>query len=452
MTQKLDIYIVSVPDSKAQTAIAQTVVKSDPLYTMQIALEMVKNPPLLLYRNLDPKDAFQRIEELKSLGIGFKISKTGTTPDSSQSDSAKQADDDIADILQAADNTGGTSVITNIAVDKDAPDDTSTTVNASDDDKSNDTPNNISANTSADAAIDKDKLRDISTAGDISAPPKISNIKPNTSNSSNDFRSGIRVGAIGLEELQKKEEEANKKNIAAVILIVGIFIVIGLAVHFFSGNKTHVITQTAIPASGHTATVQDNEFAGTGTTHEHGEAQPTNDRLRTQITGTQKLLANTYMDSAQNETDYERQIAFYKFAISFNRYNLSAWQGLLQAYRDTERHDEAQETEDQMKALFGSEVTSVSSLVKQFGDISDAYMSDDGTYRLEYRTNKRGKDDILQEVFAMTRSVRSACNCQNISIYASTGAGRGLLAHSTPKTSVHTLSAFLKYADIVWLD
>jgi hypothetical protein len=182
-------------------------------------------------------------------------------------------------------------------------------------------------------------------------------------------------------------------------------------------------------------------------------SDPVRTRRRSNVNNQRKQQANNYVDSAKaSGTALDKQIAFYKIAISFNMYNLPAWYGLLQSYHEKKDSDGMQETEKQMRDIFGDEVNSVNTAVAQYGEIMDAYVNESGAYRVEFKTKKTSKDDILRDVFNLTRAVRNSCNCTNISVYASTGPASGLIAHSTAATSVHTLSEFSQQANILWFD
>jgi hypothetical protein len=174
---------------------------------------------------------------------------------------------------------------------------------------------------------------------------------------------------------------------------------------------------------------------------------------RVQAPAQQKQQSSAFVDPARTDnSDLKKNVAFYKMAISFNRQNLAAWQGLLQAYRELRMDSAVHETERQMKAIFGEETLSVGNSVKSHGELVDAYVNGDGVYMVEYNTPKTSKVDILRDVFGLTRAVRAACDCHNISIHANTGSGKGVTAYSTQHTSIHTLSEFMRQAEIVWLD
>jgi hypothetical protein len=383
-----DLHVISIPDLKTQTAVAKIITETSPGISMDTAMDMVKKPPLLLYRNLEFKDARQHMEKLKRMGILCRPTESKDVPaqavkETEQSD----ADDPVAAYLRTA-STGTEKRV-------------------------------------------------------------------HTGANPRDFQSGLRVGSIALSDFENIEKKSKKQSVQATIIVIAIFIILGLLVYLLPQQHNRFATGTSAPARETQAANESHASDDLGTVPQQDQpGQPQNrDRLRREITPTQKRQSSAYIDSARTcGANMEKCIAFYRAAISFNRFNLAAWQGLLQAYRDLQMTSEAIETKERMRALFGDEVMDVTSLIGTFGELIDAYKNDDGTYRVEYKTQRHSKDDILREVFNMTRAVRTACMCQNISIFAVTGAGRGLLAHSTPQTSVHTLSAFSRQAEVVWLE
>jgi len=426
--EKFDVHVTSVPDNHdAQIFIADIIVGTDRNIPKQIAVEMAKKPPVLLLRSVSLSEAELCSARFKEFGIGYHFSeiKTADGPDSAG---------DLNEFAKIKAH--------NVGVDR-----------------------NTAAKPPTPAHFNTSKT------GDIKAS--------NTYNHS--FSSGIRVGDLdALADLKAKEQKARRDSIVFSIVAIAVLLVIALVMllmpkqdgNRFAGSRqqTTTVKNVAVPEGAQTQQQQQAQNAqskqGSATaqapsspTAQTPPATPANnenspDRQRNRVSNQLRQQASSYVDSARTAgSNMDNVVSFYRIAISFNRYNLAAWQGLLQAYRDQGMTKEARETEEQMLALFGEKVTSVNDLVRPFGELIDTYMSGDGTYRVEYKSNKRNRNDILNEVFSMTRSVRSACACENISIFASTGgSGRGMIAHSTPATSVHTLTAFSNQAQIIWLD
>jgi len=487
--QKIDLQVVSIPDHEAQLEIARLIVGGDHTISMQAAIEMAKNPPILLFRNMDVKDAKQYLNTFERLGIAFKIKLVDDTAAEVRNDTPKPAaapheQQAAADDSQEPNAIHHGQQVTGDSQEPDAarhgqqiqddprkPDSIHQARQASDgsqapqihqagDDAQNDDAMREFAGIKAhNSTIDRD--------AEPAAPPAPPDLPDHTAhplheplyaagsagNAPGKYpASGIRVGGTGLEKLARMEQASRKKSLMITSIAVGVLVLLGVMVLFLpKKNKFTVNTSAAvlIKKEKKPAAAKPSKSAPAPAA---APARQNNGGQRNSVSNQQKQQASAYVDSAKaSGNDRENCVAFYKVAISFNRYNLPAWQGLLQAYREQGLEAEANETLEKMTSVFGDEVMSITALVKPFGDLMDAYMTGDGTYRVEYKTRKTAKDDVQREVFNLTRAVRSACSCRNISIYASTGAGRGLLAHSTQETSVHTLSAFSKHAEIVWL-
>jgi hypothetical protein len=484
---KLDLHVVSIPDHRAQLAIAQMIAGANHAISMQNAMDMAKNPPILLFHNLDPKDAQQHINRLKELGIGFKFSKVDPAVEIPQEQAGKSA---VRESEPELDEFAGIKTH-NAGIDKNAPPDPK---NARKFSLVSPIKPSYNINRASAGAVASADTADIAAAVDASisankggAPEQRHSVNPteppasrNTYSAEPHKRESGAAGGSALSQLREKEKRARRNSTIATVIILGFIIVTTLMLLTLSpqsGNRFTSAAQTTRTGGGGTPTASGPGSGGGTSTRDGGrgaaapqtaqpstETQPSSlptqmpsadsrERLRDRVGGQQQQQANAYVDSARaSGNSLESTIAFYRIAISFNRYNLAAWQGLLQAYRELGRTEDVRETEEQMRAIFGDRVTSVADLVKTFGTLQDAYMNDDGTYRVEYRTMRRGRNDITREVFNMTRAVRAACGCDNVTIYAVTGAGRGLIVHTGPGTSVHSLPTFTSQADIIWLE
>lgn len=373
-----DLYITSIPDHKGRLLIARTLA-NNPSIPLHVAMELAEKPPLLLYKDLEPKETEQHIIQLKKFGISFKA-----VP--SETDSPAEA----PPIVQK--EQAGTS--------ENSP---------------------------------ADSLQERRT---ITPPPSHKTQPPQhaqTGKKGNEhrFRSGIMVG-------DQTEPPKKEKHTLQVIIIILILAVLG-GLLFTLPKKQFELrkTNTSVKVRGQSS--RSGSAAG-------GKKQGSVSREK-------RLRSEAYLDSILNyPNDHQRKINFYKIAISFNKHNLEAWQGLLQTYGELGMGKEAAETRTKMNEIFGEEIHSVKSAVERYGSLDQAYLTEDGIYRIEYSSKSRGRDEFLKETFLLTRAIRSTCRCEKISIYASAGAGRGMLVHSGPDVSVHSLSEFSSQASITWLE
>ncbi|MCL2182343.1 MAG: hypothetical protein FWB85_02590 [Chitinispirillia bacterium] len=479
--QTFDLHVVSIPDHKAQVAVANIIAATNRAISMQTAMDMARNPPLQLCQNLDMAEAEKYKDKLNGLGVGFRFAPVdGDLPIADGSLS------DFAAIKQHNAEIGKGAVPQ---------------------------PDSDSVHTAGGA----DPVIMPAAAGGKTFTPSARQpgYMPQGSKGGGGGRyakaNGVRIGDIdggGLAALRAQERRAKRISIIFPLVSLAIILIAYLLFVRGGGGKTPLPDKeqakamqegvakqqgqqkqskgSAAPGgqqqAGPAADAQQQDGAQYTETRMPTQSPPKapagSDNARNRISNQQKQEANNYIDSARAAANaaaspqanaaqsspageaaqnspapsIDNVIRFYRIAISFNRYNLSAWQGLLQAYRDKGAAKEVRETEEQMRALFGDRANLVSNLVKPFGELVDTYMNEEGIYRVEYKTLKRTRTDILNEAFAMTRSVRTSCVCKDISIFASTGPGRGLRVHSTSSTSMHSLAAFQSHAEIVWQD
>jgi hypothetical protein len=143
----------------------------------------------------------------------------------------------------------------------------------------------------------------------------------------------------------------------------------------------------------------------------------------------QILMAEAFLDSAAAAQTMKQAIAFYKFAIAFNKKNVAAWRGIDDVYKRAGLDDEKNKVEEQMTRLFGEAVFSVASIIDSYGRLTSLSTSQEGTLRMQYRAKHGDTDNALLDAFHLMRDLRPTCNCSAISLYAKTGDKTGLLVY-----------------------
>ncbi|NLD99086.1 MAG: hypothetical protein GX640_04370, partial [Fibrobacter sp.] len=165
-----------------------------------------------------------------------------------------------------------------------------------------------------------------------------------------------------------------------------------------------------------------------------------------------KAESKAFVDSATlYRYEIYKAINFYKIAISFNRYNLQAWYGLIDAYKSAGMNKEMKAAYAEMEKLFGKAAFSIKQIVQNFGDVQDVYRTEDNIYRIEYRSDKNTETELIQETFSIIQAVRPICNCEAISLFSSTSPGYGLMVFVKKDTPIHTSDAFTRNASIQYL-
>jgi hypothetical protein len=154
-------------------------------------------------------------------------------------------------------------------------------------------------------------------------------------------------------------------------------------------------------------------------------------------------------DSAKSAGDNTAMlINFYKIAISFNKYNLDAWFGLLGAYKTSGMSDEYQQTSNQMKELFGDKVFDVSSQVKRFGDIEDMFENENGVLTIKYRSSEP-IDELQERVYSLIKILHSNYNYTSISVEIADEKTERMVVHVRPGMEIATFADFKKNAPVM---
>jgi hypothetical protein len=175
---------------------------------------------------------------------------------------------------------------------------------------------------------------------------------------------------------------------------------------------------------------------------------------RRSITDRQRAQSGAYLDSAVQTAlnDPLMAVNFFKMAIAYNRYNLNAWFGLINAYRDAGIPQKVIEIQHQMEAMFGETILSVNKIVNPYGNILDAWKNQEGVFRLEYRTRGSGKEKLTEETFLVVKALRTVCGCNAVSLFAETGSGRGMLVYIPTSAPLVTIGDFTSAAKITFLE
>jgi hypothetical protein len=148
---------------------------------------------------------------------------------------------------------------------------------------------------------------------------------------------------------------------------------------------------------------------------------------RTMVSAPMKTLAKGLVDSGKTCGSDEGAVAFFKMAIGFNKYNVDAWYGLVNAYSRLGRTAEADTARQRMKKLFGEEVFAVSNIVERFGSLIDARPTAEGTYGIEYRSHETDTALLTHEIYQLVKSIGAICNCAALSLYAHGAETQGVL-------------------------
>lgn len=239
----------------------------------------------------------------------------------------------------------------------------------------------------------------------------------------------------------------NKKHLilSGVILLLTLFLIVA-GIITSRNQRQYVIKQKMLLSyKGPDSFNKESTENGKKTKQENSSREKTSSKA--------KHESLWWVDSAKNcGNDHLKAINFYKIAISFNKYNIHAWFGLLNAYRNAGMIKEQKQTREEMEKIFGSSVFSVTETVKPFGEIIDVYTTEDDAFRVEYRTSQSNEQNILSETYTLAKAFRETCNCKTVSIFATTAPGKGMIIHINRNASLSSLGTFKKEATISFLN
>lgn len=241
----------------------------------------------------------------------------------------------------------------------------------------------------------------------------------------------------------------DKKKSYLIFSAAGMLLVLMLIVAEFitSRNQKHYALNKKILITSKSTDTSDSEKSTKKNSKQNSEK-----RSREEISSKSEHESHLWVDSAKTcGDDYLKAINFYKIAISFNKYNMHAWFGLINTYRSAGMSEEMRQTREQMEKIFGSSVFSVSEAVKPFGELLDVYTTEADAFRVEYRTAQNSEQSILSHIYTLAKAFRETCNCKTVSIFATTAPGKGMIVHFNKEASLSSLAAFKKEATITFL-
>ena len=263
-----------------------------------------------------------------------------------------------------------------------------------------------------------------------------------------------RVSFAGMAP-QKKPVKRKKSVIANVIILAGIVIVIIIVFTIGKGGKVKI--KPTGPVLTGKSEIKPGNVKGRPSKVPINNEKETLKRDRSKkeevSASPAKRNSDAYTDSAVHICeDYECEIKFFRIALSFNQYNMRAWQGLIAAYRGAGRRAEAEKAERQMKELFGEKVFNVEEIVKPYGSLSRYDRDEKGVCRIEYRSQSSKRSDLEKETFYLIRALLAQQNCTMVSLYASTGKGEGMLVRIKADRFPSRISDYVKNASISFIE
>jgi hypothetical protein len=170
-----------------------------------------------------------------------------------------------------------------------------------------------------------------------------------------------------------------------------------------------------------------------------------------EVTDEQKGKADACVDSGKNAPDVTQAISFYQLAIAFNKKNVNAWYALHDTYIAAQMSKEADKTDTAMRRLFGDNIFSVARIMEPFGTVTSTSLTKDGIYRVEYRTHESNPAKNLADSYLLVKALKNSCLCNAVSLYARTSAGKGMLVYIRTESFPASFDEYKASANITYL-
>ncbi|KMQ50806.1 hypothetical protein CHISP_2329 [Chitinispirillum alkaliphilum] len=403
--QLYDLTVTSIPNSKARLIVARLMATytNVPLHE---ALMLAGNPPVVLFSGIDSKTAEQHARALSKFGVKFNYGLSKDVP---------KTDEKLPEEMDWGQKEKSPHIIQTADSKKD----------------------DFVTQTSPAYASEQPKAHKEASHGDSRKAQH------------SGYRSAINVG------YEKKTQKNARIVQASIVGFLFFFMLFGL---FWFSNENQEerfrVNRTSKPVVSKSANRSEGaSAAGRALGSSKSAGQPSGSAEPGEVTSAQAARSDAFIDSAKAVSfDHARAINFYRIAISFNRYNLHAWHGLVNTYREAGMVQEMRDAQKQMEELFGESINSVSSLVNKYGELRSASLTENGVYRVEYITSKRDRDALLRETYTLTKALRNVCDCESISLFASGGRGKGMIVHVDASVPLTSLRHYENLSSITFLE
>jgi hypothetical protein len=386
-----EIAVVSRPEKRASQILARHLAQ-DPAISLQRALILVQNPPFVYARDLDKNQLAHEIQNLRKLKVEIRVAESSEP--------------------------------------QRAPD-----------------PPAVSVNDQAEVP-----------AGPVQAEaPGMASARPSSHHDAHPAAKPVHFGAAATDSPQRGRVRMSHAIISVGALAGAALMIAGVLYFGRKRPEFSLSEQSAFQSSARSPAARSSSRGRPGDGRQSAQTDSVGERRQPQrrepVSAVQKRQARAFVDSARSAgADHDNMIKFYRIALSFNQYNLGAWHGLINAYRDAGMSAEARRARADMRALFGEKIETVRSVVSPYGELTDVAGPIKGTLRIEYASRARGRAELLRETYAIARGVRVQCDCGALSLYAATGEGEGMLVSVSLSPFPQTVSAYERMARIVSID
>jgi hypothetical protein len=251
------------------------------------------------------------------------------------------------------------------------------------------------------------------------------------------------------DQLEENEKKKRTKERTVLLIFLLLFLIVPLILLLISSEK-----KVNRNFSGSGEAVSGQPAKGADAQNKHRKKNPAESELskRKSVSTSDQKKSVAMCDSAKDAgTNTATLINFYKIAISFNKYNLEAWFGLLGAYKSAGMSEEYLLASNQMKELFGDKVFDISSQVKRYGEIEDMFENENGVLTIKYRSSDP-LDELQERVYSLIKILHSNYNYPSVSVEIADKKTERMIVHVRPGMEIATFADFKKNASVMIFD
>ncbi|OGJ93430.1 MAG: hypothetical protein A2350_13065 [Candidatus Raymondbacteria bacterium RifOxyB12_full_50_8] len=132
----------------------------------------------------------------------------------------------------------------------------------------------------------------------------------------------------------------------------------------------------------------------------------------------QQHASRAYTEKAQEQQQIGDRIRFYQIAIAFNKFNETAWDGLIDAYAEKGEDAKANQTRREKMAIFGDTNAAIARIIASYGALQGTLKLTGSGLQFTYATDADGDSTVENEMKTMAGKIREIRPFEEISMTA----------------------------------
>lgn len=314
----------------------------------------------------------------------------------------------------------------------------------------------IPKDTSGESEAPVKKIHPVEVAESLPLPPPNEH-KPKLHTEHDAHHEANLRALYGLDQAPPKKEKTPPiiiiRNLAIVLLIFGLLWFVSSRSSAPSTKPTKGKMSAKAKSSSSTA---ENQKANKGQKSSKSKKNNSKETNSTQNKNSEEIKDPQSAEEVEELTDEAKDVCgndgdqatkMYRVAISFNKKNIHAWNGLLNCFKQHGLNKEAMDTEKEMKKIFGDDIFSVQKIVSSYGDLEE-FSERSGITNLRYLSDRSDPEIVIEDVYKMGLRLSTSLKSKKISVYATTTGNKGVLITFAGKPYPQSLRAFKAKANI----